>query len=257
LRLLGEEAFADIDGHTRRMTCGEAVECALIEEAMAGNVRAIKLVFEREAEARAEEARLRQIVGQAQSSELLVGLREALHVIERLRGVTLPPDIHEQVYGVPQPARDPEPEGAMPVPLADDTRAAGQATAYRSDHEPVCAAEDERDQTAGKEKAAEDERLAPPLGLAPGHLGTPIDPYHAAGSSNAPDTAGDRAKRKAEAEHPAKREPWDAHLSAPPPPLCFGNAPTGLLLPSVSSNPRRVVRSSEPVIKDTRPITRR
>jgi hypothetical protein len=53
LRLLSEEVTWGEDGLTRRVTSGEAMQRALIRQAMAGDVRAIKLVQEQEARARA------------------------------------------------------------------------------------------------------------------------------------------------------------------------------------------------------------
>jgi hypothetical protein len=258
LRLLREEVTWEESGLKQHMKVGEAVQRALIGQAMAGDVRAIKLVREQEARARAEEARLLEIAGRTKSAELVKSIREALNVSARLQGGTLPPDIHNQVYGVP-PARDDEDGAGEPAPIADDARAAGEARSDCADDDPVCSAEDWREQEASQAKAAEGERLAPRLGRTPGHVNAPSGPSHAAGCGGAPDTAECGAERhaKAEAEDPARREPWDAHLSAPPPSILFENAPTGPFLPSISSTPRRLAHSSGPLIKDTRPMTRR
>lgn len=78
LRLLGEEVSVNVDGHARRMTRGEAVDRALLGQAMAGDIRAIKLLHERHARALAEKAALKAALGREESAALTVLLSEFL-----------------------------------------------------------------------------------------------------------------------------------------------------------------------------------
>ncbi|WP_033927409.1 DUF5681 domain-containing protein [Sphingomonas sp. 35-24ZXX] len=70
LRLLDEEVSVNVEGHARRMTQGEAVDRALLRQAVAGGIRAIKLLDERRARALAEKAALEAALGREKSAAL-------------------------------------------------------------------------------------------------------------------------------------------------------------------------------------------
>jgi hypothetical protein len=74
LRLLGEEVPWDANGLAQRVTSGEAVQRALIRQAMAGDVHAIKLVQEQEALARGALDTIREAETGADTAALTVQL---------------------------------------------------------------------------------------------------------------------------------------------------------------------------------------
>lgn len=78
LRLLDEEVSVNVEGHARRMTRGEAVDRALLRQAVAGDIRAIKLLDERRARALAEKAALEAALGREESAALTALLARRL-----------------------------------------------------------------------------------------------------------------------------------------------------------------------------------
>lgn len=90
LRLLDEEVSLNVDGHARRMTRGEAVDRALFEQAMAGDIRAIKLLQERRARAFAEKAALEAARGREESAALTVALAKSMRA-QKLAEIDSPP----------------------------------------------------------------------------------------------------------------------------------------------------------------------
>lgn len=111
LRIMREEVGVNIDGQSRRITRREALERVLIEQAMAGDLRALKLVLEREARASAIEAR-----AEADSERLAEPLRTISNLIlEAAREGRWPQPDEAAVGGDPAPCQaDAGPDVALP-----------------------------------------------------------------------------------------------------------------------------------------------
>lgn len=196
LNLLSEGVSVVVDGRVRRVPCEEAVDRALIEQAMAGDIRAIKLVHERHAQALAAKEAIKEQGG----IELTLHIAEALRFHARAKHLGLVDEVSGSVVGAEGPApRGPE--------------------VWEDPGEPGAAAE-------------------------------AVDPFA--------DIMAEEYAPAAPTYTPSHPDQPSAGAGEAPPPapvsgMIFGNANTGPQPPRVRR--QRRASSSEPLIKDNRPLT--
>jgi hypothetical protein len=94
LRILDEEICAAVDGRKRRMTRREAMLRGLVDQATAGDIRATRIVQERDVQARKARDTARSAEGGVDTVSLTLGLADIIRRQERSRGDIPPRDAH-------------------------------------------------------------------------------------------------------------------------------------------------------------------
>jgi hypothetical protein len=217
LRILDEEVCVAVDGRKRRMTRREASLRALIDQATAGDMRAARMLQQREAQALMARDAAEAGNGGVDTSALTLGIAEAL----RKSNLTCDDTSRQDARTDEVPARDDKDKRGDPGPLTSAAREADEARPDCADDEPVCGAEDGREEPAGEEEPAEDR--------------------------GARDSQGDQLRAAPFDTTPRGAPPLERQSG-----LVFGNAPTGACPPRVRHTVPRAVISREPLIKDPR-----
>jgi hypothetical protein len=226
LRLHGEMVDVKVNGRKRRMTHAEKIERALMDQAAAGDVRAIKLVSERRARALAARDRIEALESQTGSVALTLELAEALRSKKLAEANSAPHDDSARPDAPSPPDAEPD-EEQPPSALADDHAADEAAsTCHRRDdaHEI-----EERRRGVDEAERHEDETGEPTLrrgDAREAEQDAPADADHEPVCGAEDCRAGRMGEEPAAAVPAPAREPSHTQTDMPRSGPVWGNAPS-------------------------------